>query len=86
MQTVLARFRLGHRQEIERQAFRGVQRGIALGMHLDGAAEHTAPPLGQPRRVSTIDRERGDAANRWGFFAHAGLLLGTGHGPAVERV
>ena len=86
MQTILACFRLGHWQEIERQALRGVQRGIALGMHLDRATEHTPPPVGQPRRVGAVDRERGDAANRWSLLAHAVLLLWTGHAPAVESV
>ena len=86
MQTVLAGFRLGHGQEIERQALWGVQRGIALGMHLDHATEHTPPPVGQSRRVGAVDRERGDATNRWSLLAHAVLLLGTGHTPAVERV
>ena len=57
-----------------------------LGMHLDRAAEQATPPVGQPRWAGAVDRERGDTNNRRGFLAHAGLLLGTGHGPAVERV
>jgi len=40
MLTVLARLRLGHPQEVDRQARRGVQRDdIALGINVDRATE-----------------------------------------------
>jgi hypothetical protein len=55
-------------------------------MHLDRAAEHTPPPVCQPRRVSAVDRERGDAAKHRGLLAHTVLLLRTGHAPAVESI
>src|SRR5262245_25013905 len=84
MQTVLACFRFGHRQEIERQALRGVQRGIALGMHLDRAAEQATPPVCQPRRVGAVNRECGDPDNSRCLLTHAVLLLGTGYAPAVD--
>ena len=57
MQTVLACFRLGHWQEIERQALRGVQRGIALGMHLDRSHRaHTA--TSGPAQAGRCSRSR----------------------------
>ena len=40
----------------------------------------------QPQGVGTVDRERGNADYRRGLLTHAGLLLGTGYAPAVERV
>src|SRR5262249_29471964 len=85
MQAVLARFRLGHWEEVERQAFRGVQRGIALGMDRDRAAEHATPPARQPYRVAAVDSERGDAQDRRGLLTHAMLLFLIERSPVLDK-
>ena len=54
-----------------------------LGMHLDRAAEQATPPVGQPRWVGGIASAA--IPTIAGASSLHGLLLGTGHGPAVRE-
>src|SRR5262249_39677267 len=84
MQAILARFRLGNREEVECQALRSLQRGITLSMHLHRAAEPATPPAPPAPPVAAGEDECGGAHDRRCLLAHAVLLFLIERSPALD--